>query len=162
MKSIERISVSGLGKLGACIAATLAARGLEVVGIDIDPENIRKVNEGRPPVEKPLLAETISAGRAGLQATLDHRQAVATSTHHFNDDADEMARRAKLRGAFLTARIMQLPAPGAISWSGLSRTKSAWPRGASHVGSDWPGCRASSQRAAGTVCRALPAAGGKE
>ena len=46
MKSIERVSVCGLGKLGACIAATLAARGFEVLGVDIDPEKVRKLNEG--------------------------------------------------------------------------------------------------------------------
>jgi len=44
MKEIKRASVCGLGKLGACIAATLAARGFEVVGVDIDPEKVRKVN----------------------------------------------------------------------------------------------------------------------
>ena len=63
MKSIERVSVCGLGKLGACIAATLAARGFEVLGVDIDPEKVRKVNEGAPPVEEPLLAETMAASR---------------------------------------------------------------------------------------------------
>ena len=33
MKRIEKASVCGLGKLGACIAATLAQRGFEVVGV---------------------------------------------------------------------------------------------------------------------------------
>ena len=37
MKSIESISVCGLGKLGGCIAATYAARGFPVIGIDVDP-----------------------------------------------------------------------------------------------------------------------------
>ena len=83
MKSIQKVSVCGLGKLGACIAATLAARGFEVVGVDIDPEKVRKVNQGLPPVEEPLLAETITAGRARLRATLDHREAVATEVSFF-------------------------------------------------------------------------------
>ena len=43
---IKTISVCGLGKLGACIAATFAARGFEVVGVDIDPEKVRKINAG--------------------------------------------------------------------------------------------------------------------
>ena len=63
MKPIQKASVCGLGKLGACIAATLAQRGFEVLGIDIDPEKVRKINAGLPPVEEPLLAETITAGR---------------------------------------------------------------------------------------------------
>jgi len=56
MKSIQRLSVCGLGKLGACIAATLAARGFEVLGVDLDGEKVRKINDGLPPVEEPLLA----------------------------------------------------------------------------------------------------------
>ena len=43
MRSIKSVSVCGLGKLGACMAATLAARGFSVVGVDIDPEKIRDV-----------------------------------------------------------------------------------------------------------------------
>ena len=39
---IKTVSVCGLGKLGSCIAATLAARGFEVVGVDIDPEKVNK------------------------------------------------------------------------------------------------------------------------
>jgi 6-phosphogluconate dehydrogenase (decarboxylating) len=42
MNSIKTVSVCGLGKLGACIAATLAARSFEVVGVDIDPEKVPK------------------------------------------------------------------------------------------------------------------------
>src|SRR6266571_8147612 len=83
MKSIQKVSVCGLGKLGACIAATLAARGFEVLGVDIDPEKVRKVNEGLPPVEEPLLAETIAAGRSRLKATLDPRGAVDTDASFF-------------------------------------------------------------------------------
>ncbi len=83
MKAIKTVSVFGLGKLGACIAATLAARGFEVLGVDIDPEKVRRVNEGLAPVDEPLLAETITAGRARLRATQDHREAVATEASFF-------------------------------------------------------------------------------
>ncbi len=83
MKSIERVSVCGLGKLGACIAATLAARGFEVLGVDLDPEKVRKTNAGLPPVEEPLLAEMMAAGRGRLRATLDHREAAATDASFF-------------------------------------------------------------------------------
>src|SRR6266446_5470898 len=83
MKAIEKVSVCGLGKLGACIAATLAARGFEVIGVDIDPEKVRRVNEGLPPVDEPLLAEMIAAGKGRLRATLDHREAVGTDVSFF-------------------------------------------------------------------------------
>lgn len=78
MKSIKSVSVCGLGKLGACMAATFAARGLSVVGVDIDPEKIRKVNAGEPPVDEPLLAETIKEGRERLRATDDPTETVTT------------------------------------------------------------------------------------
>jgi UDPglucose 6-dehydrogenase len=83
MKAIKTISVCGLGKLGACIAATLAERGFDVVGVDIDAEKVRRVNEGLPPVEEPLLAETIAVGRCRLRATTDSREAVRTDATFF-------------------------------------------------------------------------------
>ncbi len=83
MRPILKVSVFGLGKLGACIAATFAARGFEVLGVDIDPEKVRKVNAGLPPVEEPLLADTIQAGRGRLRATQDHREAVQTDVSFF-------------------------------------------------------------------------------
>jgi UDPglucose 6-dehydrogenase len=83
VKHLQKISVFGLGKLGACIAATLAARGFDVLGVDIDPEKVRLLNEGQPPVQEPLLAETIQAGRPRLRATTDVREAVATDASCF-------------------------------------------------------------------------------
>jgi UDPglucose 6-dehydrogenase len=83
VKGIKSISVCGLGKLGACMAATFAARGFPVVGVDIDPEKIRKVNAGLPPVEEPLLAETIAQGRGCLRATDDPAEAVETDVSFF-------------------------------------------------------------------------------
>lgn len=83
MKPIQNVSVFGLGKLGACIAATYAARGFNVIGIDIDPEKVNRVNAGLPPVEEPLLAETIASGRSRLRATLDVREALQTDASFF-------------------------------------------------------------------------------
>jgi len=83
MNSIKSVSVCGLGKLGACMAATFAARGFNVVGVDIDPEKIRKVNAGEPPVDEPLLAETIKEGRARLRATNDATETVKTDASFF-------------------------------------------------------------------------------
>ena len=83
MTSIRSASIFGLGKLGSCIAATLAMRGYQVLGVDIDPEKVRRVNDGLPPVDEPLLAETIAAGRSRIRATTDHREAVGTDISFF-------------------------------------------------------------------------------
>lgn len=83
MKEIQQVSVFGLGKLGACIAATLAQRGFQVLGVDIDPEKVRRINAGEAPVEEPLLAETIRAAGGRLRATTDIAAAVATDASCF-------------------------------------------------------------------------------
>jgi UDPglucose 6-dehydrogenase len=83
MQPLNSIAVFGLGKLGSCIAATLAARGFDVVGVDIDPEKVRRINAGEPPVEEPLLAETISQGRGRLRATTDVREAQSTDASFY-------------------------------------------------------------------------------
>ena len=59
MAHIKKISVFGLGKLGACMAATFAQAGYQVLGVDINPEFVRKINEGIAPVDEPLLDETM-------------------------------------------------------------------------------------------------------
>ncbi len=71
MRPINSVAVFGLGKLGACIAATLAARGFNVVGVDIDPEEVRRLNAGEAPVEEPLLAETLRQAGGRLRAVGD-------------------------------------------------------------------------------------------
>jgi UDPglucose 6-dehydrogenase len=83
MKSIQSISVFGLGKLGACIAATYAQRGFDVVGIDTDPEKVKRINAGLAPVEEPLLAETVAAAGKRLRASTEARDAVATELSFF-------------------------------------------------------------------------------
>jgi UDPglucose 6-dehydrogenase len=65
------IAVVGLGKLGAPLAAVLASKGNEVLGIDINAGAVRLLNEGRAPVDEPGLQELISASRERLSATTD-------------------------------------------------------------------------------------------
>lgn len=83
MKTLQKVSVFGLGKLGACIAATMAARGFETIGVDIDPEKVRLVNEGLPPVEEPLLAQTVQDAKGRLRATSNPADAVHTDVSFF-------------------------------------------------------------------------------
>jgi UDPglucose 6-dehydrogenase len=66
-----RIAVVGLGKLGAPLAAVLASKGNEVVGIDVNPEAVRLLNEGRAPVDEPGLQDRVTASHERLSATTD-------------------------------------------------------------------------------------------
>jgi len=83
MSSLQTLSVFGLGKLGACMAATFAQRGFSVLGVDINPEAVRKFNAGEPPVDEPLLAETIAQGRKRLRASTRAQDAVETDASFF-------------------------------------------------------------------------------
>jgi UDPglucose 6-dehydrogenase len=79
MKETASISVVGLGKLGAPMAATLAAKGLTVVGVDADPAKVQAIRQGRPPVFEPDLAEMIRIAGSRLTATSDIAEAVAAT-----------------------------------------------------------------------------------
>jgi GDP-mannose 6-dehydrogenase len=74
-----RISMFGLGYVGAVSAACLAADGHMVVGVDNDPLKVDLLNQGRSPVIEAGLEELISEGvRTGrLRATTDCDEAVA-------------------------------------------------------------------------------------
>jgi UDPglucose 6-dehydrogenase len=63
-----KVAVIGLGKLGSPMAACLAAKGLEVHGIDADPRKVEAVSQGRPPVREPGLAEMLDLARGRLSA----------------------------------------------------------------------------------------------
>jgi GDP-mannose 6-dehydrogenase len=74
-----RVSIFGLGYVGSVSAASLAADGHHVIGVDLNPDKAATVNEGRSPVVEPglseLIASEVSEGR--LRATTDAEQAVA-------------------------------------------------------------------------------------
>jgi UDPglucose 6-dehydrogenase len=60
------------------MAATLAQRGFDVLGVDINPEAVRKINAGEPPVDEPRLAKTIAAAKGRFRATTRSEEAVET------------------------------------------------------------------------------------
>jgi GDP-mannose 6-dehydrogenase len=72
------ISIVGLGYVGAVSAACLADSGHRVWGVDINPEKVRIINEGRSPIVENGLAEKIDEGRHAqrLFATTDIEQAL--------------------------------------------------------------------------------------
>src|SRR5678816_3396605 len=79
----ERVSVIGLGKLGASMAAAFASRGFEVVGVDVSQTAVDLVNAGKAPVQETGLGEMIAENRDRLRATVSHEDAVLNSDMSF-------------------------------------------------------------------------------
>jgi GDP-mannose 6-dehydrogenase len=73
-----KITVFGLGYVGAVSAGCLARRGHQVIGVDVNPRKVASVNDGQAPVLEPGLPEAIAeAAAAGrLRATTDAAEAV--------------------------------------------------------------------------------------
>jgi len=76
-----KLSVLGLGYIGAVSAGCLARDGHEVIGVDPEPRKVDLINAGRTPViEKEIgeiIEEQVAAGR--LRATTDVAAAIGTS-----------------------------------------------------------------------------------
>jgi UDPglucose 6-dehydrogenase len=96
-----RIAVVGLGKLGGPLAAVLASKGNEVLGVDVNAEVVRLVNEGRAPVDEPGLQDLVTASGERLRATTDFAEAADRDVIIFlvPTPSDE-------RGAFTNAYIL--------------------------------------------------------
>jgi GDP-mannose 6-dehydrogenase len=72
-----RVSVFGLGYVGAVTAACLARAGHEVVGVDLSAEKVAMLERATPPVVEPGLAEVLAEVVPGrLRATTSAREAV--------------------------------------------------------------------------------------
>ena len=73
-----RVSVFGLGYVGSVSAASFAADGHAVVGVDVHQVKVDAINEGRSPIVEPgldeLLKQGVAAGR--LRATTSTADAV--------------------------------------------------------------------------------------
>ncbi|MBP1819423.1 UDP-glucose/GDP-mannose dehydrogenase family protein [Mycobacterium sp. OAE908] len=76
---MTRYSVVGLGKLGASMAAAIASRGLDVVGIDVNRRAVDLLNEGRAPVQETDLEQLIQENLSRLRGTSDFADAVLNS-----------------------------------------------------------------------------------
>jgi UDPglucose 6-dehydrogenase len=81
--TLPPISVIGLGKLGAPLAAVLASRGFTVIGLDVNKVLVDSLNAGKMPIIEPQLNELIAANRERLSATLDANQAIERSDASF-------------------------------------------------------------------------------
>jgi GDP-mannose 6-dehydrogenase len=76
-----RISVFGIGYVGAVSAACLAADGHDVVAVDTNPSKVKMINDGVAPIVEAGLAELVREGaRSGkLRATTSASEAVKAS-----------------------------------------------------------------------------------
>ncbi len=76
-----RVSVFGLGYVGAVTSVCLCREGHQVIGVDIDQRKVNFLNAGRPPISEPSLDELLRAAldRGRLEATVDFASAVARS-----------------------------------------------------------------------------------
>ena len=82
---MARVSVFGLGYVGAVTAACLAHKCNEVIGVDVNPAKVDKLKSAQAPVLEPGLEELIAEGhRSGrLHATTDVHCAVYESEISF-------------------------------------------------------------------------------
>jgi len=77
--SFSRIAVVGLGYIGLPTAAVFAENGVEVVGIDVNPDVVESINQGRPHFGEPnldaLVRRVVESGK--LRATAEVEPAEA-------------------------------------------------------------------------------------
>ncbi|MDH3021143.1 MULTISPECIES: UDP-glucose dehydrogenase family protein [Gordonia] len=80
-----KLTVIGCGYLGATHAACMAELGHDVVGIDIDPQKVERLQAGDVPFFEPglsdILRRNLDAGR--LRFTTDHSVAAEHASVHF-------------------------------------------------------------------------------
>lgn len=92
-----RIAVIGLGYIGLPTAAILAAQGVRVFGVDVNPDTVAAVNGGEPPFVEPDLSAFVSGAvsRGLLSASLATPQAdvyiVAVPTPFEGDHSPDLS-----------------------------------------------------------------------
>jgi UDPglucose 6-dehydrogenase len=78
-----RYSIIGLGKLGASMAAAIASRGFQVMGVDVSQRTVDLINNGHAPVQETNLEETIAANKERIRASTSHHEAILNSDLSF-------------------------------------------------------------------------------
>lgn len=73
-----KISVVGLGKLGACLMAHLASSH-DVIGVDLNAKVVHDLNDGVAPYKEPELQELLRDNRERYRATTDTFEIASTT-----------------------------------------------------------------------------------
>lgn len=95
----QKLSVIGLGKLGAPLAVVFASKGFPTLGLDIYKPFVDAINEGKAPVVEPFLQEYLDKCRDNIRATQDYKEVIdktdftflivptpSRPDHHFSDE----------------------------------------------------------------------------
>jgi len=64
MTALSSAAVVGLGYIGLPTAVSLATGGLEVIGVDVNPDIVERVNRGETPFDEPDLSVAVSGAVA--------------------------------------------------------------------------------------------------
>lgn len=79
MNRFNKICVVGMGYIGLPTAAVFADNGIDTVGVDVNPDAVESINQGRPHIVEPeldvLVRKVVQAGK--LRATLQPETAEA-------------------------------------------------------------------------------------
>jgi UDP-N-acetyl-D-mannosaminuronic acid dehydrogenase len=78
---VADVSVVGLGRIGLPLALSFADRGLDVIGIDNDPERLRTVQDGTMPFREPGAQDLLERVRQSGRLALAERVADAAGAH---------------------------------------------------------------------------------
>lgn len=99
----EKICVLGLGYIGLPISSILAARGIQVTGMDINPQIIRTLLQGAPHIHEPglraLVSEALQSNHLSISTQVEPADAfiIAVPTPFYDD------KRADLRAVISAA-----------------------------------------------------------
>jgi UDPglucose 6-dehydrogenase len=75
----RKFSIVGLGKLGASMAAAIASKGHQVIGVDVNRRAVDALNAGEAPVQETGLQALIEENRPRLRGTMSHMEAIHES-----------------------------------------------------------------------------------
>ena len=84
-RTCPTISVFGMGYVGCVLTACLSDAGYHVTGVDINPQKVSTVEDGRSPVDEPGIEDSIASGveSGRVRATTDAGAAVAETDLSF-------------------------------------------------------------------------------
>jgi len=108
MASPQTICVIGIGKLGLSMAAAVASRGYQVIGVDIRQEVVDAVNRGESPVVETGLRKLIRDHKEKIRATTDLAKAVRSSDASFVVVATPLQADKRFSNAYLLEAVKSI------------------------------------------------------
>ena len=102
------VSVVGLGKLGQCLAVTLAYRGFRTLGIDLNHNIVEGLNQSKASVPEPGLQEMLDKSIDNFEATTDINCAIDKTDITFILLATPSDREGWFSNEYLSAALTSL------------------------------------------------------